>query len=109
LHTGTAPLVLVAAPSDEEPCSTQECSQLVQDLRANEIRAEWMHPFGAGQANATVLVGYCRDNGIALFVNKRKGGALRVRGAFDTSMAKDFAKFDQLVTYIRSRFADVSS
>jgi hypothetical protein len=43
---------------------------------------------------------YCRSNGIALLVNRRKGQVWRVRGSFGAGLDKDFNKLEDLFKFI---------
>jgi len=104
-HASTA-TVLVASPCDEEPTPIEECVQIADQLRKEQISADWMHPFDTNPASAPIsdrFMAYCRSHSIPYFVNKRRGQSFRIRSAFHTGIDKEFLRLDQIVTFIKAR------
>lgn len=92
--------VLIGSPTDDEPVRVDECARISQNLRSRGVRADWIHPFVHNPAMSDAILKYCRQRGIAMFVNKRRGG-FRVRDT-RSFQDKEFLHFDQLVRFIES-------
>jgi len=95
-------LVLVAAPSDEEPTPLSICSDLCAQFRNHGISADWVHPYLSEPTIGDTLLDYCREMSIPILINKRKGNTFRLRGV-QLLVDKEFQKFEQVLQFIDSK------